>query len=100
MNIQPNETYMLDLLTKLLNTPSPSGFTHRIMKVIEAEAKALGFAVTQNEKGGAIITMKGKDSSRLCPQRACRHFGSNGSFYYLPGNAGHHLHRRVHDAEH
>ncbi|MGG4554040.1 M42 family metallopeptidase [Paenibacillus sp. FSL W8-0186] len=64
MNIHPNETYMLDLLTKLLNTPSPSGFTHRIMKVIEAEAKALGFAVTQNEKGGAIITMKGKDSSR------------------------------------
>ncbi|WP_110933383.1 M42 family metallopeptidase [Paenibacillus bouchesdurhonensis] len=64
MKIQPNETYIFNLLTKLLNTPSPSGFTHRIMKSIESEAKALGLPYTQNEKGGAIITLKGKDSSR------------------------------------
>ncbi|WP_019638800.1 M42 family metallopeptidase [Paenibacillus fonticola] len=64
MNIQPNETYILDLLTKLLNTPSPSGFTQRIMKLIATEASALGLPFTQNEKGGALITLKGKDSSR------------------------------------
>ncbi|MFD3258011.1 M42 family metallopeptidase [Paenibacillus lentus] len=64
MNIQPNEAYMLDFLTKLLKTPSPSGYTHRIMKLVEAEAKALGLPFAQNEKGGAIITLKGKDSSR------------------------------------
>ncbi|WP_334073359.1 M42 family metallopeptidase [Paenibacillus sp. A14] len=64
MQIQPNESYILDLLKRLLDTPSPSGFTHDIMKLIRSEADKLGIAFSQNEKGGALLSLKGKDSSR------------------------------------
>lgn len=64
MTIQPNESYILDLLKKLLDTPSPSGFTREIMEMIRAEAESLGIPFSQNEKGGALLTLKGSDSSR------------------------------------
>lgn len=64
MNIQPNESYILDLLVKLLNTPSPSGFTREVIQIVREEAEALSIPFSQNEKGGAILTLKGKDSSR------------------------------------
>lgn len=64
MNIQPNEAYILDLLKRLLDTPSPSGFTRDIMKIIQSEAEALRIPFSQNEKGGALLTLKGQDSSR------------------------------------
>ncbi|WP_410769693.1 M42 family metallopeptidase [Fontibacillus sp. BL9] len=64
MTIQPNESYILELLKKLLDTPSPSGFTREIMNMIRTEAEALGIGFSQNEKGGALLTLKGSDSSR------------------------------------
>jgi len=64
MHIQPNESYILDLLIRLLDTPSPSGFTHDIMKLIRSEAEKLGIPFLQNEKGGALLSLKGEDSSR------------------------------------
>jgi putative aminopeptidase FrvX len=64
MNIQPNETYMLNLLKTLLDTPSPSGFTHGIMSLIQREADALSVPCSFNEKGGALLTLPGRDSSR------------------------------------
>ena len=64
MSIQPNETYILSLLKKLLDTPSPTGFTGHIMKVIEKEAASLGVNLTRNEKGGAILSVQGRDTSR------------------------------------
>lgn len=64
MNIQPNETYILNLLKTLLDTPSPSGFTHGIMSLIGREADALGVPCSFNEKGGALLTLPGRDSSR------------------------------------
>ncbi|MEF2965554.1 M42 family metallopeptidase [Paenibacillus sp. M1] len=64
MNIQPNEAYILDLLKKLLDTPSPSGFTRDIMNLIRTEAEKLGIPFSQNEKGGALLELKGRDSSR------------------------------------
>lgn len=64
MNIQPNESYILDLLKKLLDTPSPSGFTREIMSLVRSEAEALGLSFSQNEKGGALLELKGSDSSR------------------------------------
>lgn len=63
MSIQPNETYILNLLKELLDTPSPTGFTHHIMKRIEQEALSLGVNLTWNEKGGAILTVPGQDES-------------------------------------
>ncbi|MBD7967055.1 M42 family metallopeptidase [Paenibacillus gallinarum] len=64
MSIQINEEYTLQLLDKLLNTPSPSGFTHHIMEFIEAEVSRLGFSYERNAKGGTIITLPGEDNSR------------------------------------
>lgn len=64
MHIQPNESYILNLLKRLLDTPSPSGFTHDIMKLIRSEAEKLGIPFSQNEKGGALLSLKGEDSSR------------------------------------
>ncbi|MBP1905945.1 putative aminopeptidase FrvX [Paenibacillus turicensis] len=64
MAITINEQYILDFLKVLLDTPSPSGFTHDIMKKIKAEADQLGISFSQNEKGGAILSLKGKSSSR------------------------------------
>ncbi|WP_438349749.1 M42 family metallopeptidase [Paenibacillus sp. FA6] len=64
MSIQPNETYIINFLQKLLNTPSPSGFTAHVMKWIEEEAKALEVPLTWNQKGGAILTVQGHNNSR------------------------------------
>ncbi|MFB5267510.1 M42 family metallopeptidase [Paenibacillus enshidis] len=62
MNIQPNEEYIISLLKKLLDTPSPSGYTHGVMEIVRKEADNLGFPVQWNAKGGAIITLKGEDA--------------------------------------
>ena len=64
MKIQANETYILNILKTLLDTPSPSGFTRGIMTLIGREAEALGIPCSFNEKGGAILTLPGRDSSR------------------------------------
>ena len=64
LSIQPNEKYILTLLQKLLNTPSPSGYTTQVMKYIEEEATALEVPLTWNHKGGAILTVEGHDNSR------------------------------------
>ncbi|MFC4810331.1 M42 family metallopeptidase [Paenibacillus sp. GCM10023250] len=59
--LQPNlnRTYMLTLLERLLNTPSPSGFCDAIMKVIEAETSKLGYEMTRTPKGNGIIAIRG-----------------------------------------
>ena len=64
MTIQLNEQYILSFLTRLLNTPSPSGYTAAAMKLIEQEAQALNVPLTWNNKGGAILSVEGQDSSR------------------------------------
>lgn len=64
MNIKPNEAYILDLLKRLLDTPSPTGYTHEAIGLVRAEAESLGVPFSLNEKGGALLTLKGSDSSR------------------------------------
>ncbi|PAD78901.1 M42 family metallopeptidase [Paenibacillus campinasensis] len=64
MSIQPNEDYILSLLTELLDTPSPTGYTAHIMKRMEQEAAKLGIDFQYNEKGGAILSVPGTDGSR------------------------------------
>ncbi|MGX8797339.1 M42 family metallopeptidase [Fusibacter sp. JL298sf-3] len=59
-----NESYFLEKLETILNTPSPSGYTHHLMTQIEAWTKALGYAFEWTEKGTGIITIEGEDSSR------------------------------------
>ncbi|MGF7045812.1 putative aminopeptidase FrvX [Paenibacillus sp. DS2015] len=62
--IQPDEQYLLTLLQKLLNTPSPTGFTNEVMKVVQDEATSLGVPLSWNNKGGAILSVEGHQNSR------------------------------------
>ncbi|WP_136604376.1 M42 family metallopeptidase [Paenibacillus dokdonensis] len=64
MSIQPNEEYILTFMKKLLDTPSPSGFTAQVMKLVEQEASSLGVSLSWNQKGGVILEVDGEDNSR------------------------------------
>ncbi|AWB44139.1 aminopeptidase [Paenibacillus sp. CAA11] len=67
MSISVKEDYVIPFLKKLLDTPSPSGFTHNIMELIEQEAKSLGIPSKRNAKGGVILTLKGQhEGPALC----------------------------------
>ncbi|THF79576.1 M42 family metallopeptidase [Cohnella fermenti] len=56
---QVNGAYVEQLLLKLLNTPSPSGFCMNIMKLVEEEAAKLGCAVERTPKGNGILVVPG-----------------------------------------
>ncbi|MEK4998430.1 MULTISPECIES: M42 family metallopeptidase [Paenibacillus] len=64
MTIQPNEDYILSILKKILDTPSPSGFTAQVMTLVAEEAAALNVPLSWNEKGGVILNVPGLDPSR------------------------------------
>lgn len=59
-----NESYILDILGKLLNTPSPSGYFQKIMKTVQEEAENLGYTFVLTNKGCGIITIPGQSGSR------------------------------------
>ena len=52
--------YIVDILEKLVNTPSPSGYTKDVMKLIETEVSGLGYPLSYNRKGGMLITVAGE----------------------------------------
>ena len=54
-----NLGYTVDFLEKLLNTPSPTGYTEQAIALVEKEFKALGIATRKNHKGGLIATIPG-----------------------------------------
>ncbi|WP_223069921.1 M42 family metallopeptidase [Paenibacillus caui] len=67
MSITIHEEYVITLLKKLLDTPSPSGYTHHVMQIIEDEADKLGVPFERNAKGGGILRLQGEDHlSPLC----------------------------------
>ena len=52
--------YVVSFLEKIVNIPSPSGYTKEVMKVVEEEAKGFGYGAEYSRKGGLIITVPGK----------------------------------------
>ncbi len=60
-----NMDYTLQVLEKICTTPSPSGMTKDVMKVIETEFNKLGMEVSYTNKGGLISYYKGKNSSAI-----------------------------------
>lgn len=60
-----NMNYMVNILEKIVNIPSPSGYTKEVMALIEKEANGFGFSVTYNRKGGMLIEVKGKTGKVL-----------------------------------
>ncbi|RKP58022.1 M42 family peptidase [Cohnella endophytica] len=61
LNPTLNREYMMEILRRLLDTPSPSGFCMEIMKLVRDEVDQLGYKLEMTPKGNAIITLPGSD---------------------------------------
>ncbi|HHV11128.1 MAG TPA: M42 family metallopeptidase [Clostridiales bacterium] len=53
--------YIIKTIERLVNIPSPSGFTGEVMAFVEEEAKSFGYSSEYTNKGGLIITVQGKN---------------------------------------
>jgi len=53
--------YVTDLLVNLVNIPSPSGNTERVIRFVEEEASKLGVAYKRNNKGALLMTVPGEN---------------------------------------
>ncbi len=62
-----DQTYVQDVLFRLLNTPSPSGYTDRAVHLVADELDRLGIPVEMTRRGAIRATLKGERSS---PDRA------------------------------
>ncbi len=61
-----NNAYLLDFLTGLLNTPSPTGFTDQGIAYIEKALSDFPFLeISRTKKGGLAALWKGKSSASL-----------------------------------
>ena len=58
-------SYVISILEKIVNIPSPSGYTREVMKAIEEEASGFGFHSAYNRKGGLIIEVPGQTQEVL-----------------------------------
>ena len=54
----------VELLKRLVETPSPSGYTTDVMVLIEKEFEKIGVTYKKTNKGAVIATIEGADSSR------------------------------------
>ena len=61
MNIDLAAT--VDLLLRLLNTPSPTGFTEGAIRLLEAELDALGVGHARTKKGALTWEVAGTGTS-------------------------------------
>lgn len=57
--------YVIKTIEKLVNIPSPSGFTKKVMEFVKTEAESFGYKSEYNQKGGLIISVKGKQAETL-----------------------------------
>nr|WP_285858847.1 M42 family metallopeptidase [Bhargavaea ginsengi] len=54
----------LEILEKLVNTPSPSGYTADVMKLAASYLAESGAELTKTNKGAVIATFRGEDDSK------------------------------------
>jgi putative aminopeptidase FrvX len=59
-----DRSYILEQLDRLLHTPSPTGYTGAVMRLLQAEVERLGFTMEISNKGNGLIRIAGADSSR------------------------------------
>lgn len=64
MDINSYKDYLLKTAQDILATPSPSGYSRRIIAKIIDIASQLGYSTSQINKGGVIIDIKGKSDKR------------------------------------
>lgn len=58
-------TYVTNILEKIVNIPSPSGYTRQVLKLVEEEAAGFGYSTCYNKKGGLIIEVPGEEKEVL-----------------------------------
>ncbi|MET1015106.1 MAG: M42 family metallopeptidase [Paenisporosarcina sp.] len=64
MNEPFNEKETIELLKKLVETPSPSGYTNEVMKVISSYLDELNVNYIKTNKGAIVATILGDDTSK------------------------------------
>ncbi len=57
--------YIIQTIEKLVNIPSPSGFTKEVMAFVKSEAEGYGYSCELSRKGGLIITVRGQEEETL-----------------------------------
>lgn len=60
VNEMSDMPYIVKILEEIINIPSPSGYTKRVMERIRREVDMLGFPCTFNRKGGLMVSVAGK----------------------------------------
>lgn len=60
-----DKNYVLDFAKRVLAIPSPSGFTHNVIHMIEEECVKLGLSYEKTKKGNLIITYEGTSNYKL-----------------------------------
>lgn len=61
-NFRKDET--IALLKKLVETPSPSGYTKDVMKIVAEEFERMGVTYRKTNKGALIATVEGEDARK------------------------------------
>ena len=56
--------YLIDVMRRLIETPSPVGYYEKIKPLIEQYAEELGYKVTYDHRDTAYITVEGEDTSK------------------------------------
>lgn len=56
------QDWTLQTLEQLVNTPSPSGYTHHMMKKIEGMFQSFGVKTVRTNKGAVIATIEGENN--------------------------------------
>lgn len=56
--------YINNTIEKLLNIPSPTGYTHKAIDFVKSEFEKLGIKTQLNNKGGLIATIDGKNAEK------------------------------------
>lgn len=54
-----------DLFEKIMNIPSPTGYTNNIVSYLEEYINNLGYSTTRNKKGNLITHVKGKTDYKI-----------------------------------
>jgi aminopeptidase len=64
LNTYPNTKKTLEIIKELVEIPSPSGNTNKIMNFVEDYLSDLDVEMKRNRKGALIITLPGEDTGR------------------------------------
>ena len=57
--------YIIKTIENLVTIPSPSGYTKEVMAFVEKEAERFGYTSEYSNKGGLIISVKGKSKKTI-----------------------------------